>query len=151
MKTADTRAFWERRSLDGLSPEEWESLCDGCGLCCLQKLEDETDGTVWYTDIACKLLDTTTCRCSDYPGRRSQVADCVSLEPGTVGTLGWLPRTCAYRLLDEGKSLRNWHYLVCGDRDAVHRAGISRAGRMVSEETVTLADWEDRIIFRSRG
>lgn len=151
MTRDDTLPFWRRKRLEELSAEEWESLCDGCGLCCLQKLEDEDDGVVYFTDVACKLLDLHSCRCSNYPERRSHVPDCVSLDARTVTSIGWLPRTCAYRLVAEGKPLRRWHHLVCGDREAVHAAGISRAGRMVSENAIDLADWEDRIIFRSRA
>ena len=151
MDHADRRPFWEHKPLEDMSPAEWESLCDGCGLCCLQKLEDEEDGSVWFTDVACKLLDLGNCRCSNYPERRRHVPDCVSLDPQSVRSIGWLPRTCAYRLLAEGKPLRRWHHLVCGDPHAVHAAGISRAGRMVSETEVDPEDWEDRIIFRSRG
>jgi uncharacterized cysteine cluster protein YcgN (CxxCxxCC family) len=150
MDPNDPRPFWERKTLAEMNPQEWESLCDGCGLCCLQKLEDESDGVVYFTDVACKLLDLQSCRCSDYPGRRRHVSDCVSLDAAVVPSIGWLPRTCAYRLLAEGKPLRRWHHLVCGDTQAVHAAGISRSGRMVSEVDVPLEDWEDRIIFRSR-
>jgi hypothetical protein len=151
MDSDDTRPFWQRKSLAQMSSAEWESLCDGCGLCCLQKLEDEDDGVVYFTDVACKLLDLQTCRCSNYRERRAHVPDCVSLDPSTLAGINWLPRTCAYRLLSEGKPLRRWHHLVCGDRDAVHAAGISRAGRMVSETDIPSDAWEDRIIFRSRG
>lgn len=151
MSTDDTRPFWTRKTLAQMSPEEWESLCDGCGLCCLQKLEDEEDGAVYFTDVACKLLDLESCRCSDYPSRREHVPDCVSLDARSVERIGWLPHTCAYRLLAEGKPLRRWHHLVCGDREAVHAAGISRAGRMISETKLGPEEWEDRIIFRSRG
>jgi uncharacterized cysteine cluster protein YcgN (CxxCxxCC family) len=147
----ETQPFWQRKRLEDMSPEEWESLCDGCGLCCLQKLEDEDDGVVYFTDVACKLLDLQTCRCSNYPERRRHVPDCVSLDAPTVASIGWLPRTCAYRLVAEGKPLRRWHHLVCGDRAAVHTAGISRAGRMVSEQAIDPAEWEDRIIFRSKA
>jgi uncharacterized cysteine cluster protein YcgN (CxxCxxCC family) len=151
MHTEDPRPFWQRKTLAQMSPEEWESLCDGCGLCCLQKLEDEDDGVVYFTDVACKLLDLNSCQCSNYPERRRHVPDCVSLDAETVAAIGWLPRTCAYRLVSEGKPLRRWHHLVCGDRNAVHAAGISRAGRMVCETAIPAEAWEDRIIFRSRA
>ena len=151
MPTDDTRPFWQRKTLAEMSSEEWESLCDGCGLCCLQKLEDEDDGAVYFTDVACKLLHLQTCRCANYPERRHHVPDCVSLDATTVAAIGWLPRTCAYRLVAEGKPLRRWHHLVCGDRNAVHAAGISRAGRMIAETAIDQVQWEDRIIFRSRG
>jgi uncharacterized protein len=106
---------------------------------------------VYFTDVACKLLDLRSCRCSNYAERRVHVPDCVSLDAATVAGIHWLPRTCAYRLVAEGKPLRRWHHLVCGDRDAVHAAGISRAGRMVSETATSPEEWEDRIIFRSRS
>jgi uncharacterized protein len=141
--------FWKRKTLAQLDREEWESLCDGCGLCCLQKLEDEEDGSVYYTRIACKLLDLNTCQCSDYPNRRSFVADCIQLTPQQADSFQWLPPTCAYRLVAEGNDLPAWHYLVSGDRQAVHRERISQAGRMVSENNVAEDDWEDYLIFRS--
>jgi len=151
MTHTDRQPFWKRKRLGEMSPEEWESLCDGCGLCCLQKLEDEADNAVYFTDVACKLLDLRSCRCSNYAERKTYVPDCVSLDAKNVAAISWLPRTCAYRLLAEGKPLRRWHHLVCGDRNAVHAAGISRAGRMVSETMIDPSEWEDRIIFRSRG
>ena len=147
----DPRPFWERKTLGELDRQEWESLCDGCGLCCLQKLEDEDDGTIHYTDVACRLLDLHTCRCTDYPQRRTHVPDCVELDAGNVRAIHWLPKTCAYRLVAEGKPLPGWHWLVCGDRQRVHRARISRAGRMLAEDAVPQDAWQDRIIFRSPG
>ena len=124
--------FWEK-PLQALTREEWEALCDGCGKCCLHKVEDEDSGEIIGTNIACRLLDRHSCRCSNYRGRRAFVPDCVRLTAGTVGALRWLPSTCAYRLRSEGKDLPEWHYLICGDRDAVHRAGISVRGWTVSE------------------
>lgn len=146
-----TRPFWKRKKLDQLTPKEWESLCDGCGLCCLQKIEFEDDGlsgVIHYTRIACRLLDHQTCRCMNYSQRRELVSDCVQLTPADAETFHWLPATCSYRLLSEGKDLPAWHYLVCGDRRAVHRAGISRSGRMICETAVDEDDWQDHIIFR---
>ena len=140
--------FWREKTLREMSLQEWESLCDGCGLCCLQKLEDEEDGTVYYTRIACTLLDQTSCRCSDYPNRLKQVPDCLQLTPDQVEQLDWLPSTCAYRLVAEGKDLPAWHHLVCGDPNAVHKAGISMAGQMISMDNVAEDDWEDHLIYR---
>lgn len=128
-----TPRFWETKRLDQMTREEWEAVCDGCGKCCLMKLEDEDTGEVHPTNIACKLLDRDTCRCSDYRRRRAFIPDCVRLTPRLLDTIGWLPGSCAYRLLHEGKPLPEWHYLVCGDREAVHRAGQSVRGWTVSE------------------
>jgi uncharacterized cysteine cluster protein YcgN (CxxCxxCC family) len=124
-------------------------LCDGCGLCCLQKLEDEDDNSVYYTRIACKLLDLKTCQCTDYPNRRASVPDCIQLTPGQADQFKWLPPTCGYRLVSERKDLPLWHHLVCGDRDAVHHERISQSGRMLSEGSVPEDDWEDYLIFRA--
>lgn len=143
------REFWKRKTLAEMDQQEWESLCDGCGLCCLQKLEDEDDpDAIYYTRIACKLLDRNTCRCSDYSNRRQHVPDCIQLTPADAASFSWLPPSCGYRLVAEGEDLPPWHHLVCGDRQAVHRAGISQAGRMLAEKDVSEDDWEEHIIFR---
>lgn len=146
---AKVEPFWKRKPLAQLDQDEWESLCDGCGLCCLQKLEDEEDGAIYYTRVACRLLDLTSCRCRDYPNRRLSVPDCVQLTAADAGRFTWLPPTCAYRLLAEGKELPLWHPLVCGDPQAVHAERISQAGRMLSEEAVAEEDWESYLIFRA--
>ena len=124
--------FWELPLAD-LSREEWEALCDGCGQCCLHKLEDEDTGAIAHTNVACKLLDTGTALCSDYRHRKAFVPDCLRLTPRLVGQIGWLPSTCAYRLRADGKPLPDWHYLNSGDRSTVHTAGPGVAGRVVSE------------------
>jgi uncharacterized cysteine cluster protein YcgN (CxxCxxCC family) len=124
--------FWEK-PLDQLSREEWESLCDGCGKCCLHKVEDEDTGRVYPTNVACKLLDRESGQCSNYRGRRAFVPDCIRLTATMVPRLGWLPVTCAYRLRGEGKPLPQWHYLISGDREAVHRAGASVRGWTIGE------------------
>lgn len=124
--------FWEK-PIETLTREQWEALCDGCGQCCLHKVEDEDTGEVYSTNVACKLLDLKTARCSDYRHRRAFVPDCLRLTPRTAGELEWLPETCAYRLRARGEPLPYWHYLVCGDRDAVHEAGISVVGKVISE------------------
>lgn len=128
-----TEKFWEK-PIEKLDRAEWEALCDGCGKCCLHKVEDELTGQIYGTNIACKLLDRHSCRCTSYANRRSHVPDCVRLTPDLVGTLAWLPSTCAYRLRADGKALPDWHYLVSGDREAVHRAGMSIRGWTVAED-----------------
>ena len=126
--------FWRQKTLSQMTREEWESLCDGCAKCCLVKLEYEDTGEVDNTTIACRLLDTQSCRCSDYANRQSRVPDCLSLTPRRVRRLRWLPATCAYRLVAEGRDLYWWHPLVSGDCESVHEAGISVRGRVVSED-----------------
>lgn len=117
--------FWKRKSLDEMSAEEWESLCDGCGRCCMVKLEDEDTGTCYLTRLACSLLDIGSCRCSDYPNRKARMSDCVTIDPSSVRSLEWLPETCAYRLVEEGRDLYWWHPLVSGSAETVHQAGVS--------------------------
>ena len=139
--------FWRRKRLEEMTPEEWESLCDGCGKCCLVKLEDADSGAIHHTDVSCHLLDLGSCRCGDYARRKEIVEDCVVLTPETVGDLSWMPSTCAYRLLAEGKDLAWWHPLVSGDPESVHRAGISVRGRAVTEARVPDAELEDHIVI----
>jgi len=138
-------AFWKTRSLAQMSRSEWESLCDGCARCCLHKLEDAETGEVHYTSVACRYLDSD-CRCGNYPDRNSLVPDCVVLTPERVDEFSWLPTTCAYRLIAEGKDLEWWHPLVSGDPATVHAAGISVAGKTVDERYVHPDDYEERII-----
>jgi uncharacterized cysteine cluster protein YcgN (CxxCxxCC family) len=124
--------FWEK-PLEALDRGEWEALCDGCGKCCLHKIEDADTGEIHPTNVACKLLDLHSGRCTNYRGRRALVPDCVRLSVGGVSNLGWLPSTCAYRLRAEGKPLADWHPLISGDPESVHRAGISVRGWTVPE------------------
>ena len=132
--SSDPLPFWRAKTLAQMSQAEWESLCDGCGKCCLHKLEDEDTGRIYPTNVACRLLDLTTARCGDYKHRRRHVPDCLTLTRAKVDDLEWLPQSCAYRLRAEGEPLPDWHYLVCGDRDAVHRAGQSIVGWTVGED-----------------
>jgi uncharacterized cysteine cluster protein YcgN (CxxCxxCC family) len=125
--------FWEL-PLAALDREQWEALCDGCGKCCLHKVEDEDTGRIYFTNVACRLLDTATARCKDYRNRRAFVPDCLRLTPDVAGELEWLPDSCAYRLRAQDKLLPQWHYLISGDRDAVHRAGASVVGKVISED-----------------
>ena len=138
--------FWRRKSLNEMTDEEWESLCDGCAKCCLLKLVDVGSDEVDYTDVACRLLDLGTCRCNHYPMHKKIVTDCVTLRPETVKDIGWLPRTCAYRLIGEGKDLPWWHPLVSGDPETVHEAGISVRGRAIREHRVREDELEDHIV-----
>jgi uncharacterized cysteine cluster protein YcgN (CxxCxxCC family) len=142
----DEMPFWRRLTLAQMSADEWESLCDGCGRCCLNKLEDWDTGEISFTDVACRLLDGDTCRCRDYPNRLSEVPDCLQLTAASVGSLSWLPPTCAYRLVDEGRDLYWWHKLVSGDPETVHEAGISVRGRTISEVGIPDSELEEHVV-----
>ncbi|SFL52387.1 YcgN family cysteine cluster protein [Methylobacterium pseudosasicola] len=139
--------FWRTKTLEAMTPSEWESLCDGCGRCCLIKLEDDETGEVHHTDIGCTLLDGLTCRCRDYARRQKRVPDCVRLTPEAVRTIPWLPPTCAYRLVRDGEPLYPWHPLVSGRASSVHEAGISVRGRLSgNEEEFSDDELPDRIV-----
>ncbi len=138
--------FWRTKTLEEMTDAEWESLCDGCARCCLNKLEDEDTGRVVYTDIGCSLLDGESCRCHDYAHRSEKVPECVRLTPHEVRTLTWLPSTCAYRLVAEGRDLYDWHPLVSGDPESVHNAGVSVRGKTVREQDWPVEEWQDRIV-----
>ena len=140
-------AFWEEKSLEEMTTAEWESLCDGCGRCCLMKLEDEDTGDIYVSDVRCRLLDGETCKSTDYPNRLKVVPDCIKLTPENVRTIEWIPSTCAYRRIAEGKGLAWWHPLVSGDPESVHKAGVSVRGQTVSE--LALQDPEDALDFEA--
>jgi uncharacterized cysteine cluster protein YcgN (CxxCxxCC family) len=130
-----------------MSAQEWEALCDGCGKCCLNKLEDEDSGEVALTSVACRLLDDVTCRCAHYENRHQFVPDCIVLRPDNLDEHAyWMPRTCAYRLLWEGRPLYDWHPLISGRADSVHEAGISVQHSTVSEFDTPFEEWEDHLI-----
>lgn len=137
---------WWERPLSELNAQQWEALCDGCAKCCLHKLEDADTGDVFYTKVRCRHLDEQACRCAEYERRSILVPDCIQLAPGTVGDLGWLPSTCAYRLRAAGAPLPAWHYLVSGSRETVHSAGISIRGRAVSDEFVHPDGYDEHIV-----
>ena len=138
--------FWEKYSLQELSAPEWEALCDGCGRCCLHKLEYEDSDVIDYTDVACRLLDLSSAQCSDYPGRKKHVPDCVQLKPANIGEIDWLPASCAYRRLHEGRGLARWHPLVSGDAASVRKAKISVIGRVLPETVVDEDEIEEHVI-----
>jgi uncharacterized cysteine cluster protein YcgN (CxxCxxCC family) len=138
--------FWKQKKLDELTHEEWESLCDGCARCCLYKLEDEDTGEIYYTNVICHLLDTYRCRCTAYQERAQLMPTCLVLTPDLVKQIRWMPKTCAYRLVLEGKELEWWHPLVSGDSKTVHQAGISVRYRTVAESNADLETLEDYIV-----
>ncbi|MFT6557897.1 YcgN family cysteine cluster protein [Sneathiella sp.] len=138
------KPFWEEIPLSEMSDEQWESLCDGCAKCCLLKLEDEETAEIAFTNVACRQLDLKTCRCRNYERRSKLVPDCVTMTPEVIPNLSWMPKTCAYRRLSEGKPLYDWHPLISGDPQSVHKAGVSVFGRSISERIA--GDLEDHIV-----
>ncbi|HWA62729.1 MAG TPA: YcgN family cysteine cluster protein [Caulobacteraceae bacterium] len=139
------RPFWEFKRLEEMTVREWESLCDGCGLCCLVRFEDEETGEITPTRVACRLFDDALCRCSNYADRKRHVPDCIKLTPYNIEALEWMPRSCAYRRLYEGKPLPRWHPLLTGDPESVHAAGVSVRGQTISE--ASLDDPDDALDF----
>jgi uncharacterized protein len=138
--------FWKKKSLEQMTTEEWESLCDGCARCCIVKFEDIDTREIFYTDVVCSLLDIEHCRCSDYPHRHDLVPTCLVLTPDLVKQLGWMPETCAYRRLAKGKKLEWWHPLVSGNPNSIHKAGISVRGKVTLEKDIPADELEDHII-----
>ncbi|MCK5884232.1 MAG: YcgN family cysteine cluster protein [Bacteriovoracaceae bacterium] len=138
--------FWKDKSLKQLTFDQWESLCDGCALCCLHKLEDEDTGEIYYTQVGCQLLDIDTCACKNYSNRTAQIPSCLQLTIDKT-MMNMLPKTCAYRLLFEGKELPDWHHLVCGDKNRVHEEKISCRGKAIDEDMVDMDEIEDYVIY----
>ena len=140
-----TNPFWHEKTLDEMSQEEWESLCDGCGKCCVIKLEDVDDGTIYQTDVACRLLDSATCRCTNYACRKKFVPDCVALTPQNLDQLPWMPYDCAYRRLNEGRGLASWHPLITGDPNSTHAANMSVQNKVFCEDNIDENDYPHHI------
>lgn len=138
--------FWIKKTLSEMTPQEWESLCDGCGKCCLHKLQDEDTDEIHFTSIACRYLDLNSCRCATYATRAEKVPDCVTLSPQHLEELVWLPSTCAYRVLHEGRSLPEWHPLVAGDMQVIHVQHMSVQGKAISENEIDEDDWGSFLI-----
>ncbi|MUH07046.1 YcgN family cysteine cluster protein [Commensalibacter melissae] len=136
--------YWENLSLQEMNKEQWEALCDRCGRCCLHKLRDDDTNEIYYTNVACWLLDIKTGQCSDYCHRKIRIPDCIQLTRKNLSRIDWLPSTCAYRLIAEGKTLYPWHYLIAGNFEAMHKAGISVRGKVVSEHDA--GELEDYIV-----
>ena len=147
MTDAADLPFWKRKAMKDMSQSEWESLCDGCGRCCLNKLMEEGTDRTYYTDVGCRLLDGEACRCKDYKHRAAKVDDCVQLSPRNINRISWLPPTCAYKLVAAGKDLYWWHPLVSGDPETVHQAGVSVRGKVgASEVDVPDDKLEDHLV-----
>lgn len=142
----NNKSFWKQKDLSEMSRDEWESLCDGCAQCCVVKLEDTDNGEIYFTDVVCHLLDQQQCRCTDYSHRSSLVPDCITLTPENLDELSWMPYSCAYRRLAEGRGLAWWHPLVSGSAESVHESAASVRGKVVSENYVDDEDMEDHII-----
>ena len=142
-----SKRFWERKTMAQMSQDEWEALCDGCGKCCLNKLEDEDSGEVVLTNIACRLLDDSTCRCAQYDIRHQFIPECIVLTASNIPEhLYWMPQTCAYRLVHEGRPLKDWHPLISGHANSVHAAGVSVKDKTVPEFEIDEDDWEEHVI-----
>ena len=142
----DRTLFWKRKALSEMSTEEWELLCDGCGLCCLRKLEDQDTGEIFYTDIACHMLDIGTCRCTGYANRHRLVPECLVLTPTTVEQFIWLPDNCTYRLPARGEGLPDWHHLISGNPETIHESGMSVRNKVVSEKDVRPGEMMEHIV-----
>lgn len=146
MAVQEELPFWKTKSLSEMTREEWESLCDGCGRCCLHKLQDEDTDEVYYTNVVCRFMAMHQCRCKVYEKRSQLVPTCITLTPANVAEIKWMPKTCAYRLILEGKNLEWWHPLVSGSPETVHTAGISLRGKAISERGVDLDQLENYVL-----
>jgi uncharacterized cysteine cluster protein YcgN (CxxCxxCC family) len=144
-----SHAFWEQKKLEQMNDKEWELLCDGCARCCLLKLEDEESGELYFTRVSCHLLDTQTCRCKDYENRLAKVSECLQIKNMSLSEYQWLPESCAYRLLSEGRPLAYWHPLISGDPNSVKAAGVTVSGFAISEEYVHPDQLQDQLISLS--
>jgi uncharacterized cysteine cluster protein YcgN (CxxCxxCC family) len=142
----DPMPFWDEKTLDEMTDTEWEALCDGCGRCCLIKLEDEDTGEIITSDVRCKLLDGDQCTCTDYPNRKAKVPDCIKLTPENVLEIKWMPKTCAYRRLAEGRGLAWWHPLISGTMQTVEDVGVSVRGRTFDETEIAPDQWEHHAV-----
>jgi len=138
--------FWQTTALDQMSPQQWESLCDGCAQCCAHKLEDQETNEIFYTNVVCQYLDTQQCRCNVYPERQQKVPDCIQITPQNAGTLSWIPDSCAYKRLAKGQSLPDWHPLITGNSDSAILANMSVSGKVISEDDINEEDMEDFIV-----
>ena len=143
------KPFWESKTLKQMSKQEWESLCDGCARCCLHKLEDEDTDEVYYTDVHCRYMDKNDCSCTVYQTRNEKVPECIWLTPEQAHSFHWLPDTCAYRLVAEGKPLYDWHPLISGDPETVHKSGISLQGKGIPDDKIPEEEWQSRIIWKA--
>ena len=139
--------FWKAKSMAEMSQKEWESLCDGCGKCCCIRFEDEDTEDIYITDVVCKLFDSQSCQCTDYTNRSKLVPDCVTLTPDNVDQLKWMPQTCAYRLISEGKNLPEYHHLVSGSRQTIHKAGMSVQNAVISETEIDEEALTQRLVI----
>jgi len=146
MKSTSESKYWQTTPLSKMTDSQWEGLCDGCARCCLNKLEDWDTGEIYWTNVACELLDCDTCRCKDYDNRQASMPDCIQLTQDNIAEISWLPPTCAYRLVSEGQDLPDWHPLITGRAESVHEAGISVRGRVVPENNMKPEDLEDHIV-----
>ena len=144
------KEFWKTKKLPEMSPQEWDALCDGCGICCLYKIEDADSGEVHLTNVACRFLDEISCVCKLYKDRKSAMPTCIQLTPENVANLKWLPETCAYRLVLKGEPLPEWHHLISGDLESVHHAGISVLGQVINECSINMDNLENYVVSEQK-